>query len=179
MGCYSNILCGMLPPTQLITPAVYDESLSYEEQIAHIFALISQMKNKLDGYVTIEAFDAYAELIKAEQAAQKVEWEKYTDDVAKELLSKFRSEITRLEELIHEITVGNVTVLDPTKGQQKRNADIVIERVYDFDRVFSLPANEYDALKLTCKEWAALEIEAREYDVIAVLLLDQERGING
>lgn len=178
MGFYHNILHGVLPPTQLITPAVYDESLSYEEQIAHIFAILKRLEKKLEGYVTIEAFDAYAEIIKLEQAAQKIEWEKYTDDIADSIMLKLTGEVERLEKLIHDVIAGSVISYDPTHGQSYRSIDLVITRVYDFDRVFALPAKDYDDLNITCTRWNDLGVTAREYDVAGVLHLDKEREHN-
>lgn len=178
MGFYSNILNGVLPPTQLITPAIYDESLSYEEQIAHIFAILKRLEKKLEGYVTIEAFDAYAEIIKLEQATQKIEWEKYTDEIADGIMFKLTSEVERLEKLIHDVIAGSVVCYDPTHGQKYRTVDIVINRVYDFDRIFALPAKDYDELNITCNTWNNLGVTAREYDVAGVIHLDKEREYN-
>lgn len=66
--------------------------------------------------------------------------------------------------LIQQLTEFPGVVLDPTYGTT-RPIKTVVDRVYDFDRPFSVTAKDYDGMGYTAKAYDAKGITAREFDV--------------
>lgn len=66
--------------------------------------------------------------------------------------------------LIQQLTEFPGVVFDPTWGST-RPIKTVVDRVYDFDRPFSVTAQDYDGMGYTAKVYDAKGITAREYDV--------------
>ena len=83
----------------------------------------------------------------------------YTDAIA----SQLRSEIA-------QISVGQITVFDPTTGEFA-SLQTVIDNIYGSSREEALTATEYDALDLTATAYDAYEITAFEYDKYGKTLL--------
>lgn len=69
----------------------------------------------------------------------------------------------RLEAEIREISVGNITLYDPTTGVISP-LQTVIDNLYGSTRENALTATEYDALDLTATAYDAYLITAFEYD---------------
>ena len=76
----------------------------------------------------------------------------YTDSVA-----------GRLEEEIQNISVGQITVFDPSSGLYLPLQD-TIDNIYNAGRTDALTATEYDELELTATEYDGYELTAAEYD---------------
>ena len=70
--------------------------------------------------------------------------------------------------LIQQLTEFPGIVFDPTWGSA-RPIKTVVERVYDFDRPFSVIAQDYDGMGYTAKAYDAKGITAREFDVTFAL----------
>ena len=83
----------------------------------------------------------------------------YTDAIA----SQLRSEIA-------QISVGQITVFDPTTGEFA-SLQTVIDNIYGSSREEALTATEYDTLDLTATAYDAYEITAFEYDKYGKTLL--------
>lgn len=66
--------------------------------------------------------------------------------------------------LIQQLTEFPGVVPDPTWGDT-RPIKTVVDRVYDFDRPFSVTAQDYDGMGYTAKVYDAKGITAREFDV--------------
>ena len=66
--------------------------------------------------------------------------------------------------LIQQLTEFPGVVADPTWGSA-RPIKMVVDRVYDFDRPFSVTAKDYDGMGYTAKAYDAKGVTAREYDV--------------
>ena len=66
--------------------------------------------------------------------------------------------------LIQQLTDFPGVVYDPTWGTA-RPIKTVVDRVYDFDRPFSVTAKDYDGMAYTAKAYDAKGITAREFDV--------------
>ena len=66
--------------------------------------------------------------------------------------------------LIQQLTEFPGVVFDPTWGGT-RPIKTVVDRVYDFNRVFSVTAKDYDGMGYTAKVYDAKSITAREFDV--------------
>lgn len=83
----------------------------------------------------------------------------YTDSVA-----------SRLEEEIQQISIGQISLFDPTTGVYSP-LQIVIDNLYNSSREDALTATEYDALELTATAYDGYELTAQEYDQSAKSLL--------
>lgn len=83
----------------------------------------------------------------------------YTDSVA-----------SRLEEEIQQISIGQISLFDPTTGVYSP-LQIVIDNLYNSSREDALTADEYDALELTATAYDGYELTAQEYDQSAKSLL--------
>lgn len=76
----------------------------------------------------------------------------YTDTVA-----------SRLEEEIQEISIGQISLFDPTTGLYSP-LQIVIDNLYTLGRTDALTASEYDALDLSATAYDAYDLTAFAYD---------------
>lgn len=76
----------------------------------------------------------------------------YTDSVA-----------ARLESEIQEISIGAISLFDPTTGIYSP-IQIVIDNLYNSSRENALTATEYDALDLSATAYGAYDLTATEYD---------------
>lgn len=83
----------------------------------------------------------------------------YTDSVA-----------SQLENEIQQISIGQISVFDPTSGLYSP-LQIVIDNLYNSSRENALTATEYDALELTATAYDAYELTATEYDQSGKTLL--------
>lgn len=83
----------------------------------------------------------------------------YTDSVA-----------AQLENEIQQISIGEISVFDPTSGLYSP-LQIVIDNLYNSSRENALTATEYDALDLTATAYDAYELTATEYDQSGKTLL--------
>lgn len=70
--------------------------------------------------------------------------------------------------LINQLTEFPGVVLDPTWGTA-RAIKTVVDRMYDFNRPFSVTAKDYDGMGYTAKAYDAKGITAREFDVTFAL----------
>ena len=66
--------------------------------------------------------------------------------------------------LIQQLTEFPGVVFDPTWGTA-RPIKTVVNRVYDFNRPFSVTAKDYDSMGYTAKAYDSKGITAREFDV--------------
>lgn len=69
----------------------------------------------------------------------------------------------QLEQEIREITLGDITVYDPTTGVLSP-LQTVLDNLYGSTRDDALTATEYDALDLTATAYDAYDITAFDYD---------------
>lgn len=68
-----------------------------------------------------------------------------------------------LEEEIQQISVGEISVFDPTTGLYSP-LQTVIDNIYNASREDALTASEYDALDLSATAYDAYDLTATEYD---------------
>lgn len=86
----------------------------------------------------------------------------YTDAVA-----------SQLEHQIEEISIGQISLFDPTTGLYSP-LQVVVDNLYTLGRTDALTATEYDALELTATTYDGEELTAFEYDQNGKTLLSQE-----
>ena len=76
----------------------------------------------------------------------------------------------RLEAEIREISLGQITVYDPTTGVLSP-LQVVIDNLYGSTREDALTASEYDALDLSASSYDAYDLTAFNYDKYGKKLL--------
>lgn len=161
MGAYTY--CGTPFPRgcQLTTPLVYDESLSYQQQLACLRGMLEKCLTEED------VRDLY-------ERVEKLEYDMNLNFVEHD---DIREDIKRLKLELAQLVIGHVTSYDPTHGQSRRDLDTVVQRVYEFDRYFGITAHDYDGLKLTAARYDALGIDAYDFDVCGAMMLYDEREV--
>ena len=108
---------------------------------------------------TINAEQAQA-LIDAATATLKA----YVDAQDQAISADVMQRYNYLLGLIQQLTEFPGVVLDPTWGSA-RAIKAVVERVYDFNRPFSVTAKDYDSMGYKAKAYDSKGITAREFDV--------------
>lgn len=88
----------------------------------------------------------------------------YVDEQDQAISADVMQRYNYLLGLIQQLTEFPGVVLDPTCGTT-RPIKTVVDRVYDFDRPFSVTAKDYDGMVYTAKAYDAKGITAREFDV--------------
>lgn len=172
MGVYYPYMGTGATCNQITTPLVYDESLSIAQQIACIFGALKRIEETSVDAAELQALREYFDTM---QKAQTDALEKYADAVGDEAARNLANESRRLEALIANVSAGALAILDPTMGQSRRSADIVAERVYDFDRYFAITAKDCDACALTAKQQSEAGYTARDYDVCGSMVMYRYR----
>lgn len=77
---------------------------------------------------------------------------------------------SQLEQEIQDISIGQITVYDPTTGVLSP-LQTVLDNLYGSTRDDALTATEYDALELTATTYDAYQITAFDYDKYGKTLL--------
>mgnify|MGYP003295347102 CR=1 FL=1 len=159
-----EFLLGMLKKLNEVIAQVNKNS-QYIEKIADIEAEIVRLREEMTQFeqdVNDSIALQFAE-IKVELQAMIVttlaQAKAYTDSVA-----------AQLEQEIEEISVGQISVFDPTTGLYSP-LQTVIDNLYNTGRTDALTASEYDALDLTATAYDAYTLTAYEYDNNAKSLL--------
>lgn len=152
----------------------FDQMRTPEDQIHWLYLYASTLDmNTLDVDTAQAMIDASAEALKAYVNAQDKELRDYVDAQDEAIKIDVDTKYNHLLRLINRLTEFPGTAFDPTYGDI-RPIKIVCERIYDFDRIFSSPAGEYDAKELTASGYDGLGVEAREYDVAFALITYEE-----
>lgn len=108
---------------------------------------------------TINAEQAQA-LIDAATATLKAYVDAQDQAVSADVMQRYNY----LLRLIQQLTEFPGVTLDPTWGSA-RAIKTVVDRVYDFNRPFSVTAKDYDGMGYTAKAYDSKGITAREFDV--------------
>lgn len=140
----------------------------------------------IDNYAgRIEEIEAEIALLKKAMTDFQTEVSSYIDQRFREIDSELRSLIAtaltqanaytdavaaNLREEIREISLGQITVYDPTTGMINNLQD-TLDNIYGASREEALTAAEYDALELTATAYDAYELTAFNYDRYGKTLL--------
>lgn len=125
------------------------------EEIERVVAELRQEMTDFEAEITQSITMQFAEIkveLQSMVATTLVQANAYTDAVAQ-----------RLEDEIQEISLGQISLFDPTTGLYSP-LQVVVDNLYDLGRTDGLTATEYDALDLTATAYDAYELTAREYD---------------
>lgn len=138
---------------------------NYSGRIEEIEAEIGNLRQEMTDFeaeVTNNIALRFAELkieLQSMIATALAQANAYTDTVA-----------SRLEDEINAVSVGAISVFDPTTGMYSP-IQTVIDNLYGASREGALTASEYDALQLTATAYDGYQITAREYDINGKALL--------
>lgn len=125
--------------------------IEYEEFTQAIGEEISQFESNINQSIALQFAQIKVEL-QAMIATALNQANAYTDSVAAQLHSE-----------IEQISVGQISVFDPTTGMISP-LQTVIDNLYGSTRENALSANEYDNLELTATAYDAYQISAFDYD---------------
>ena len=132
------------------------------EQLEAEFANLSSEMTEFEEQITSDINQRFITIkteLNAMIATALIQANAYTDAIA-----------SNLEAQIREISVGQITVYDPTTGLLSPLQD-VIDNIYGETRQDALTATEYDALDLSATDYDAYELTAFAYDKSGKTLL--------
>ena len=122
-----------------------------EAEIVRLREEMTQFEQEVNDSIALQFAEIKVEL-QAMIATTLVQAKAYTDSVA-----------AQLEQEIEEISVGQISVFDPTTGLYSP-LQTVIDNLYNASRENALTASEYDALDLSATTYDAYDLTAVEYD---------------
>ena len=129
-----------------------------EAEIASLRKEMSDFETEINDEITLQFNNIKIEL-QSMIATALVQANAYTD-----------SQFDILEQEIQEITLGDITLYDPTTGLLSP-LQTVIDNIYGSSREDALTATEYDALELTATAYDAYDVSAFDYDKYGKSLL--------
>mgnify|MGYP001112442188 FL=1 len=137
----------------------FDQMRTPEDQIHWLYLYASTLDmNTLDVDTAQAMIDASAEALKA-----------YVDSQDAGIKVDVDTKYNYLLRLINQLAEFPGTTFDPTYGDI-RQIKIVCERVYDFDRPFSVTAVDYDTCGMTAYFYDSNGYSARDFDICFALL---------
>lgn len=122
-----------------------------EAEVAALRTEMTQFETDINNSIALQFAQIKVEL-QAMIATALTQANAYTDSVA-----------ARLEDEIQEISIGQISLFDPTTGLYSP-LQIVVDNLYNSSRDNALTATEYDALELTATAYDAYDLTAKEYD---------------
>lgn len=184
-----------VPPIGFFEPISVDpkDMMTDVEYLLGILKKLNSMIAQLNANTEfIEKYSGKIEQLEAEMQALRLEMEQFEDDVNTQINDRFaqiklelQSMIAaaliqanaytdaiaaQLENEIQQISVGNITLYDPTTGILSP-LQVVIDNIYGTSREDALTATEYDALELTATAYDAYAVSAFDYDMYGKTLL--------
>lgn len=130
----------------------YDGKIAkIEAEILSLRAEMTEFENEINQSITLQFSQIKLELQSMINTAL-IQANAYTDSVA-----------ARLEEEIEQISIGQISLFDPTTGVYSP-LQIVVDNLYNAGRTDALTASEYDGLELTATTYDSKELTATEYD---------------
>lgn len=177
-----------VPPIGFFEPISVDprDMMTDVEYLLGILKKLNEMIAQLNANTEfIEEYSGKIEQIEAEMALLRQEMTQFEEDINVSIATQFaniklelQAMITtalqqanaytdlvgsRLENEIQQISIGQITVYDPTTGMTE-DLQTVIDNLYGQTRENALTATEYDALELTASSYDAYELRAIDYD---------------
>lgn len=131
-----------------------------EAEVASLRAEMTQFEQDVNDTIALQFAQIKVEL-QAMIATALTQANAYTDVVA-----------SRLEQEIQEISLGQISLFDPTTGLYSP-LQVVIDNLYDLGRTDALTASEYDALDLTASDYDGYQLTAYMYDNNGKTMLEE------
>ena len=131
-----------------------------EAEIASLRSEMTEFEQDVSDTIALQFAQIKVEL-QAMIATALTQANAYTDVVA-----------SRLEQEIQEISLGQISLFDPTTGLYSP-LQVVIDNLYDLGRTDALTASEYDTLELTATVYDGYQLTAYMYDNNGKSLLEE------
>lgn len=122
-----------------------------ETRIDDLYQDMTTFKQDVNQSIATQFAEIKVEL-QAMVATAIMEAKAYTDTIA-----------SQLEQEIQEISIGQISLFDPTTGLYSP-LQVVVDNLYTLGRTDALTATEYDALDLTATAYDAYDLTAYDYD---------------
>lgn len=122
-----------------------------EAEIANLRQEMATFEQDINQSIALQFADIKVEL-QAMVATALTQAKAYTDTIA-----------AQLEQEIQEISIGQISLFDPTTGLYSP-LQVVVDNLYTLGRTDALTATEYDALSLTATAYDTYALTAYEYD---------------
>lgn len=129
-----------------------------ETEIASLRQEMTDFETEINNSIASQ-FNTIKTQLQSMIATALIQANAYTDAVA-----------SQLEDEIAQISVGQISLFDPTTGLYSP-LQIVVDNLYNSSRENALTATEYDSLDLTATAYDAYELTATEYDQSGKTLL--------
>lgn len=177
-----------IPPIGFFEPISVDpkDMMTDVEYLLGILKKLNEMIAQLNSNTKfIEEYAGKIEEIEAEILSLRTEMTEFEDEINQSITSQFvqiklelqsminttliqanaytDSVAARLEEEIEQISIGQISLFDPTTGDYSP-LQIVVDNLYNASRNDALTASEYDGLELTATVYDSKELTATEYD---------------
>lgn len=184
-----------IPPIGFFDPISVDpkDMMTDVEYLLGILKKLNEMIAQLNSNTKfIEEYAGKIEEIEAEILSLRTEMNEFEDEINQSITLQFAqiklelqsmintaliqanaytdSVAARLEEEINEISIGQISLFDPTTGIYSP-LQIVVDNLYNAGRNDALTAAEYDDLELTATVYDGEELTATEYDQSGKTLL--------
>lgn len=178
-----------IPPIGFFDPISVDpkDMMTDVEYLLGILKKLNEMIAQLNANTKfIEDYSGKIEELEAEMAKLRADMTQFENDVNANIETRFaviRSELqamiataliqansytdaiaANLEREIQEVSIGLITVYDPTTGILSP-LQVVIDNLYGISREDALTASEYDGLDLTATAYDAYQLSAYDYDM--------------
>lgn len=180
-----------------ILPIVYDDTLSYYEQLCKFSDKLNEVIENINNFSAdvsdeidskISALKVYVDSEnqkqnlsveeKIEQVYNYIEKQldavyEYINDGDTVIKMYVESEIAKLKKYVDDAILGNILVHDPTTGY-KNTIDIVINHIYDTLRYYGIRCYDFDGLHLTSTDFDNRNISALEFDTLSLLIIGKK-----
>lgn len=182
-----------VPPISFFQPISLDNAMTDVEFLLGVLKKLNEViaqTNKNTEF--IDSYTGRIEEIETEILALRAEMTEFEEDVNNNIANQFAqiklelqamiantltqanaytdSIASQLRAEIEQISVGDITLLDPTTGTYEPLQD-VINNLYGTTREEALTATEYDGLNLTATSYDGYELTAFNYDKYGKTLL--------
>ena len=184
-----------IPPIGFFDPISVDpkDMMTDVEYLLGILKKLNEMIAQLNSNTKfIEEYSGKIEEIETEIAALRTEMTEFEDEINQSITLQFAqiklelqtmvntaliqanaytdSVAARIEDEINEISIGQISLFDPTTGYYSP-LQTVINNLYNAGRNDALTATEYDGLELTATAYDSEELTATQYDQSGKTLL--------
>lgn len=168
---------------QKVLPAVFDDSLSYYEQLCVMRNKINEIIDVVGDAATIQALKEALAMVEeeienlrkyvdAQDEAEQIRADKYSDARNLELEQK-------LLNIIYRVTTGDVLVKSQVDGRKKQHLQFELDKTYDYLRYFAISAGEFDYIGETAQTIDSGESLAYENDLFygAIVMIARKQQL--
>lgn len=177
-----------------ILPLVYDDTLSYYEQLCKFAVKLNELVDALNNFnenieeTVDEKISALKEYVDNENKKQdEITAEKFNqvynfinnkvneiytyinngDTILKNYIDK---EILKLKDWVDDAVLGNIIIYDPTTGY-KNPLEIVLSHIYDALRYWGINCYQFDSSNITCVYYDSKNMTALEFDTLSLEII--------